>query len=91
MIKMTIIIIKEIRHAKMYYKSVVNRDKNIEINNILDTAKKHSLTKHLEYEDIEKVYNHLFVNEYLLNGEIKTFDPDFYISVSWQKIREGRK
>lgn len=74
--------IKRKEHAKMYYNSVKNRDKQIEIDKI---AKNTNINKNT----IQRVYEHLFENKYLLENGLKQFDPDFYMAQSWQRLREG--
>ncbi len=75
--------IKRNRHAQIYYNSVRNRDKQIEISKI---AKNTNLDKNT----IQRVYEHIFENKYLLENGFKQFDPDFYMAQSWQRLREGK-
>ncbi|AIL57788.1 phage head morphogenesis protein [Staphylococcus aureus M90388] len=75
--------IKRNRHAQIYYNSVRNRDKQIEISKI---AKNTNINKNL----IQRVYEHIFENKYLLESGFKQFDPDFYMAQSWQRLREGK-
>ncbi|HCU8436866.1 TPA: phage head morphogenesis protein, partial [Staphylococcus aureus] len=39
---------------------------------------------------IQRVYEHIFENKYLLESGFKQFDPDFYMAQSWQRLREGK-
>lgn len=75
--------IKRNRHAQIYYNSVRNRDKQIEISKI---AKNNNINKNT----IQRVYEHIFENKYLLESGFKQFDPDFYMAQSWQRLREGK-
>ncbi|AMG61045.1 phage head morphogenesis protein [Staphylococcus sp. HMSC068D08] len=75
--------IKRIRHARMYYDSVKNRDKQIEIKTIAKNV-------NINENTIKRVYEHLFENKYLLDNGIKQFGPDFYMAQSWQRLREGK-
>ncbi|MGO5814610.1 minor capsid protein, partial [Staphylococcus aureus] len=75
--------IKRNRHAQIYYNSVRNRDKQIEISKI---AKNTNINKNT----IQRVYEHIFENKYLLESGFKQFDPDFYMAQSWQRLREGK-
>lgn len=71
------------RHAKRYYKSVRNRDKDNEIRKI----SKHS---NMSYKDVTQIYEHIFTNVHLFkNGKIKRFDPSYAMSQSWQRILQG--
>ena len=81
---------KRENHAEKYYESVRKRDKNIEIKNILSSLLKFKETEHFTYKDVEKVYNHIFIKKYKLNKGYKNFDPDYDMSQSWQRLREGK-
>ena len=67
----------------MYYDSVKNRDKQIEIKTIAKNV-------NINENTIKRVYEHLFENKYLLDNGIKQFGPDFYMAQSWQRLREGK-
>ncbi|MFC0905887.1 hypothetical protein ACFHWD_14520 [Clostridium sp. MT-14] len=71
------------KHAEQYYKSVRNRDKNLEIETI-------SKNTGIDVKSIEKVYNHVFINKYDLYGGHRNFDADYDMSQSWQRLREGK-
>lgn len=75
--------VKRRKHAKTYYNSVKNRDKQVEIKTIAKNA-------NMNEKAINRVYEHLFENKYLLDYGIKQFDPDFYMAQSWQRLREGK-
>ncbi|MGX0402451.1 SPP1 gp7 family putative phage head morphogenesis protein [Staphylococcus epidermidis] len=70
-------------HAKKYYESVRNRNKNIEIDIIAKNT-------HFNKKLIKRVYEHLFENTYLLEKGESKFDPDYQIALSWQRLREGK-
>lgn len=70
-------------HAEMYYESVRNRDKYLEIKTIARNTG-------FKEKDIEKVYSHVFVNKYKLEGGLKRFDPDYDMACSWARLREGK-
>ena len=74
---------KRNKHANAYYQSVRRRNKKIEIDIISRNTK---LNKNL----VKRAYEHLFINKYSLDGGINRFHPDYYITVSWQRLREGK-
>lgn len=76
-------LVKRFEHADKYYKSVKTRDRSSEIRTV---------SKNTGFNEnyISKVYNHMFVNKYKLNSGYKTFDPDYDMSQSWQRLRLGR-
>ncbi|PRR85975.1 hypothetical protein [Clostridium luticellarii] len=71
------------KHAEQYYKSVRNRDKNLEVETI-------SKNTGISAKSIGKVYNHVFINKYDLYGGYRNFDADYDMSQSWQRLREGK-
>lgn len=74
---------KRNKHANVYYQSVRRRNKKIEIDIISRNTK---LNKNL----VKRAYEHLFINKYSLDGGINRFHSDYYIAVSWQRLREGK-
>ena len=40
--------------------------------------------------DIHTIKQHVFMNEYMLDGEIKRFDPDYDIAESWRRLIDGK-
>ncbi len=74
---------KRNKHANVYYQSVRRRNKKIEIDIISRNTK---LNKNL----VKRSYEHLFINKYSLDGGINRFHSDYYIAVSWQRLREGK-
>ena len=81
---------KRNRHAELYYESVRKRNKEMELKNILNNISNYKLTKNLQLEDIEKIYNHIFINEYDLLRGYDRFDPSYDMAQSWQRLREGK-
>ena len=68
-------------HAKLYYDEIRNRTSDIEA-----ISKNSGFPKN----DIEKIKNHVFFNEYNLSEEAPTrFEPDYDMAVSWQRLVEG--
>ncbi|UVI96343.1 hypothetical protein NW963_06135 [Staphylococcus aureus] len=67
----------------MYYKSVRQRNKDIEVDII---SKNTNLNKNL----VKRAYEHLFENTYILDNGINNFYPDYNTAVSWQRFREGK-
>ena len=70
--------------ATKLYKQIVNRKKEYEIKAVAKSSG-------FSVEDIERVYNHVFIREHLFeDGTIKKFDPDYYMAHSWLRLREGK-
>lgn len=74
---------KRYAHAEKYYDSVRKRNREIEIATI---AKNSNMSK----AAIAKVYDHVFINEHELYRGKARFDPDYDMSQSWQRLREGK-
>jgi len=69
-------------HAARYYEEVRKRTGDIE-----------SIAKNTGFsvEDITIIKNHVFFNEYDLDGKkLKKFDPDYDMAVSWQRLIDGK-
>ena len=69
-------------HAELYYEEIRKRNSDIE-----------SIAKNTEFsvEDVRIIKNHIFFNEYNLGDEIpERFAPDYDMSVSWQRLIEGK-
>ncbi|EPY2285330.1 minor capsid protein [Clostridium sp. FAM 1755] len=71
------------KHAGEYYESVRRRNSKEEI---LAIAKNTGLNP----KTIEKVYNHVFINKYVLDQGYGNFSPDYDMAQSWQRLREGK-
>ena len=68
-------------HAKMYYEQIRKRKSDIE-----------SIARNtcFSIEDIRKIKEHIFFNEYDLGDEVPSrFDPLYDIAVSWQRLING--
>lgn len=69
------------RHAQEFYESVRNRNKQHEIVKV-------SKNSGLSQSDVEKIYNHIFINEYDLEDGWKRFDPSYDMAESWRRLSE---
>lgn len=69
------------RHAQEFYESVRNRNKQHEIVKVSNNSG-------LSQSDVEKVYNHIFINEYDLEDGRKRFDPNYDMAESWRRLSE---
>lgn len=69
------------RHAQEFYESVRNRNKQHEIVKV-------SKNSGLSQSDVEKIYNHIFINEYDLEDGRKRFDPSYDMAESWRRLSE---
>lgn len=58
---------------------------------ILKNISNYDLTRNLKLEDLEKIYNHIFINKYELINGVDRFDPSYDMAQSWQRLREGKK
>ena len=70
-------------HAKAYYASMRNSDKGSIVSTIAKNA-------NVEVETVSKMYDHLLINKYDLYKGHATFDEDYDISQSIQRLREGK-
>lgn len=69
------------RHAQEFYESVRNRNKQHEIVKVSNNSG-------LSQSDVEKIYNHIFINEYDLENGRKRFDPNYDMGESWRRLSE---
>ena len=69
------------RHAQEFYESVRNRNKQHEIVKVSNNSG-------LSQSDVEKIYNHIFINEYDLEDGRKHFDPNYDMAESWRRLSE---
>ena len=69
------------RHAQEFYESVRNRNKQHEIVKVTNNSG-------LSQSDVEKIYNHIFINEYDLEDGRKRFDPSYDMAESWRRLSE---
>ncbi|MCD7809028.1 MAG: hypothetical protein LUH02_06780 [Erysipelotrichaceae bacterium] len=66
------------------YNEIINRKKEYEIAVI-------ALNSGFSVDDIERIYNHIFIRKHLFrNGRVHKFDPDYYMVHSWLRLREGK-
>lgn len=69
-------------HAARYYASIRRRNLTTEASVIADNTG-------LEKEEIYAALNHVFIDKHQLDGGERRFDPDFDMSQSWQRLRDG--
>lgn len=70
--------------AEDLYTEIRNRKKSYEVKAV---AKNSGFSE----EEIDKVYDHVFIRDHLFKGgEIRRFDPDYYMAHSWQRLRDGK-
>ena len=74
---------KRDRHADMYYNAVRNSQKEPIVKSI-------SRNSGFSESFISKVFDHVFRNEYNLYAGTKRFDPDYDMSESFRRLREGK-
>lgn len=72
---------RALKHAEMMYETF----RNIKS----DVPKIAQVTGYTE-EQIRRIKNHMFFNEYELYGGKHRFDPDFYQAQSWDRLRKAR-
>ena len=70
-------------HAKQYYSSMRNSNKS----DIVETI---STNAGIEAELVSKMYDHLIINRYDLDNGYSRFAPDYDISESIRRLREGK-
>lgn len=71
------------RHATMYYEAIRNRDKQAEIDRV---ARNSGFVS----SDIEKIYNHIFIQKHELDEGYKRFDPNYDMAESWRRLSENQ-
>lgn len=69
------------RHAELYYKEIRNRDRVKEIARVAHNSG-------FSEEEIEKIYNHVFINKHYLEHSYKRFDPNYDMAESWRRLSE---
>jgi hypothetical protein len=75
-------IVRQEAHAKLFYEEVRKRTGDVE---------KIAANTGFSVEDIEKIKNHVFFNEYDLGeSEPTRFDPSYDLALSWQRLTEGK-
>ena len=68
-------------HANRYYGSV---------RKMKTDAFKISQNTGIELDKVKAVKQHVFLNEYNLNGTTKRFDPNYDMAQAWQRLIEGK-
>lgn len=72
------------RVAENLYTQWLNRNRQNEIEAVANNTG-------FSVEDIERIFAHIFEREHLFaDGSIHRFDPDYYMAMSWQRLREGK-
>lgn len=71
------------RHAESYYKSIRNSKK-------ADIVKVIAKNTGISEANLSKVYDHVFINEYMLYEGRRRFDPDYDMAESFRRLREGK-
>lgn len=70
--------------AEALYVQITNRKKSFEIKQV---AKNSGFTE----EEVSNIYEHVFIRKHKFrSGEIKKFDPDYYMAHSWLRLRQGK-
>lgn len=74
--------IRRNEHAERYYEEIRNRKPQYVINR---------LSKNAEISKVvaKDIYEHVFVNEHMLGGLRKRFDPDYDMAESFRRLLEG--
>ena len=75
--------LKREAHAETYYEALRNSNKK----DVVDTIAQNT---NIEATKVSKMFDHLFVNKYDLGGRMSSFDPDYYIAESVQRLRDGK-
>ena len=70
-------------YAKQYYSTLRNSNRD-------DIVLRVAVNADADIASVEKMYAHLFVNKYLLDEGYKSFDPDYDIAQSLQRLRDGK-
>lgn len=74
---------KREKHAERYYEEIRNRKPKYVISRLAKGAG-------ISEETAKEVYEHIFVNEYMINGVKKRFDPDYDMAESFRRLLEGK-
>ena len=71
------------RHAESYYRAIRNSKK-------ADIVKGIAKNTGISEASLSKVYDHVFINEYMLYEGRRRFDPDYDMAESFRRLREGK-
>jgi len=70
------------KHAELYYEEIRKRS-----NDVKAIANNTGFSE----VDVQKIKNHVFINEHNLGADIhQRFTPDYDIAVSWQRLIDGK-
>jgi len=70
------------KHAELYYEEIRKRE-----NDVAAIA----YNTGVPIEDIQRIKQHIFINEYDLGEDIpRRFDPDYDMAISWQRLIDGK-
>ena len=75
---------RRLEHAFRYYEQGRKRDPKREV----DAVSKNS---GIGRDFVESAYRHVFIEKHDLSGGRRRFDPDYDMSQSWQRLREGKE
>lgn len=71
------------KFALQYYDEFRKRNRKTEISTVAKNAG-------ISYDIAKQIFDHVFINEYDLEGGKQTFFPDYDMAHSWQRLREGK-
>lgn len=71
------------KHAKSYYEEIRNRKTGYVVNRL-------SINAGISKETARNIYEHVFVNEHMLDGVRKRFDPDYDMAESFRRLLDGK-
>lgn len=76
----------EERHAIRYYAEIEKRKPMDDAKRIVSNISESGFT----VDDIEKIREHIFINEQPRDGTLKKFDADYDIAQAWQRLTSGK-
>lgn len=71
---------KREKHANLYYEELRNSSKDSFVAAVSGNAS-------IDSEIVKKAYSHIFEDKHLLDGELRYFDPDYYMAESFRRLR----
>lgn len=74
---------KRDKHALQYYEEIRNRKSKYVINKLAKNAE-------ISENVAKDIYEHIFINEHILDGTKRRFDPDYDMAESFRRILEGK-
>ena len=69
------------RHAERMYEEIRHRTTDVD---------KISQNTEFSREEVVKIKNHMFYNEYMIGGEKKRFDADYEQAQAWDRLTQGK-